>query len=246
MKSTENLKILIYDCEIIKCIPDLRKVNLGHLEYCKGWDDYQNMGISVIGAAINTQAWGSSKDTWHYIANTDFYPDIDKIEKFNPLEVFQEGLDKTDVLVGFNNQSFDDNLIKANGFTITEDIINYDILAEIWEGAGLPRQFEYLISAGFSLGAICEANGLGSKSGDGANAAVLWQEGKETEVIEYCMNDIDLTRKLFELIQEEGEIVDPRQFNEKIKYYNPDKDYTKPIKVKTLQQILNKREIKND
>lgn len=42
-------KILIYDCEIIKAIRDPKKVDLAHIEYCNGWDDYENMGISVIG-----------------------------------------------------------------------------------------------------------------------------------------------------------------------------------------------------
>ena len=217
-------KILIYDCEIIKAIRDPKKVDLAHIEYCNGWDDYENMGISVIG--VNFITTGIDRVFNHTI-------DVD-------LQSFKLGLDRTDVLVGFNNQSFDDKLIKANGFVIPEHVVNYDLLAEIWEGAGLGREFIYPTHAGFGLDAICKANGLGEKSGDGANAAILWQKGKHQEVIDYCENDIRLTRKLFDLIQETGEIRDPREDNFYFKKYNPDFEF-KPIKVRKLRELLDAR-----
>ena len=216
------MKILIYDCEIIKSIRDQKKVDLAHIEYCNGWDDYENMGISVIGVNFIDED----------LRDEVFSHNCDK-----GLETFQDGLYVADVLVGFNNQSFDDNLIKANGFIIPDNVVNYDLLAEIWEGAGLGREFVYPTHAGFGLDAICKANGLGEKSGDGANAAVLWQKGKHQEVIDYCENDIRLTRKLFDLIQETGEIKDPREDKVYFKQYNPDFEF-KPIKVRKLSELL--------
>lgn len=44
------MKILIYDCEIIKCIPIRSEKRDPSLEYCAGWEDYDGMGISLIGA----------------------------------------------------------------------------------------------------------------------------------------------------------------------------------------------------
>lgn len=221
-------KILIYDCEIIKAIPEEKKMPLADIEYCMGWDDLPNMGISVIGVNfIDTDT-----DTDIYINHSDINE-----YKYDKLLAFQDGLNGTDALVGFNNQHFDDNLIKANGFNIPETIVNYDLLAEIWEGAGLGRVFVYPTHAGFSLEAICKANGIGEKSGSGANAAVLWQRGKHQEVIDYCMNDIKLTRALFDLIQEKGEIVDPRIDNYYFNLHNPGFEF-KPIKVRKLQELL--------
>lgn len=219
-------KILIYDCEIIKAIIDPKKVDLAHIEYCNGWDDYENMGISVIGVNFISEEGDGVFN--HNVNNNS---DLD-------IKGFQFGLDAADVLVGFNNQSFDDKLIKANGFVIPETVVNYDLLAEIWEGAGLGREFVYPTHAGFGLDAICKANGLGEKSGDGANAAILWQNGKHKEVIDYCENDIKLTRKLFDLIQETGEIKDPREDNFYFKKNNPDFIF-KPIKVRKLSELKN-------
>ena len=218
-------KILIYDCEIIKAIRDPKKVDLAHIEYCNGWDDYENMGISVIGVNII-----DTNDGFDFVTNHNATLNTD-------LRTFQIGLNGTEVLVGFNNQSFDDKLLKANGFIIPDTVINYDLLAEIWEGAGLGREFVYSTHAGFGLDAICKANGLGEKSGDGANAAILWQKGKHQEVIDYCENDIRLTRKLFDLIQETGEIKDPREDNFYFKKHNPDFEF-KPIKVRKLSELL--------
>ena len=222
------MKILIYDCEIIKSIRDPKKVDLQGIEYCDSWQDYENMGISVIGVNFIDKEDKNDSIFAHHI-NSEYTG--------SRLKDFQEGLNTTNALVGFNNQSFDDNLIKANGFIIPENVINYDILAEIWEGAGLSRTFVYPTHAGFGLDAICKANGLGEKSGDGANAAVLWQRGKHQEVIDYCLNDIKLTRKLFDLIQEKGEIKDPREDNFYFNKYNPGFEF-KPIKVRKLSEIL--------
>ena len=221
------MKILIYDCEIIKAVPDKNKVNLGHIEYCNGWDDFENMGISVIG--VNCISKEVDK-----VFNFNALPNNDAMEC---IDTFQYMLDDADVLVGFNNQHFDDNLIKANGFTIPENVVNYDILAEIWEAAGLGRVFVYPSHTGFSLGSICEANGIGSKTGSGANAAILWQQGKVKEVIEYCENDIRLTKQLFDLIQEKGEIIDPRINNYYFNKYNQGFEF-KPLKVRKLKDLV--------
>lgn len=228
------MNVLIYDSEIIKCIPDPRKINLAHLEYCEGWEDHKNMGISVIGTyrfnkKYNFEAYEAFSEDYININNLDF--NTAEIEDFDMI------LSYIDVIVGFNNQHFDDNLLKANGFIIPENVINYDLLAEIWEAAGLGRTFEYPSHTGFSLDAICRANGLGEKSGTGTLAPELWQKGKKQEVIEYCMNDIKLTKALFDLIQEKGEIRDPRQYNKYFIKYNPDFEF-KPLKVKKLKDLV--------
>ena len=42
--------MLIYDLEIVKAIPDRKKAREPDIEYCSGWHDHANMGVSVIGA----------------------------------------------------------------------------------------------------------------------------------------------------------------------------------------------------
>lgn len=206
------MKILIYDCEIIKAIPVDYKLEqpIEGIEYCNGWDDVENMGISVIGTYNN---W--SKEKIAFVepgVNMQMIQDNKgPIPNQVDLRHFQELLDEADVLVGFNNQNFDDKLIKANGFVIPDKVVNYDILQEIWRAVGLGPEFTYPYHAGFSLAQACKVNGLKPKTGTGANAAILWQRGKYEEVIDYCLNDIEITTELFrKIVNNNGWINNPK------------------------------------
>lgn len=198
------MKILVYDCEIIKAVPiDYKNVEpIAGIEYCEGWKDFDNMGISVIGAYLSWEK--------EFIAFTD-ESKVKKTSKVLPLSYFQDALNEADILVGFNHISFDNNLIRANGFEIPTDIRHYDILVEMWSAVGLGPDFMFPHHAGFSLDQTCKVNGIGEKTGTGANAAVLWQRGHYQEVIDYCLHDVNLTLNLLRNIQEnDGWIMNPK------------------------------------
>ncbi len=73
---------------------------------------------------------------------------------------------------------------------------SYDILAEIWK-VDPSRKFERGLN---SLDAISQANGLGAKEMTGAQAPLLWQQGRYAEVIGYCQGDVEKTKALFDLV----------------------------------------------
>ena len=113
------LNAIIYDCEIIRCIPPRDGIRNDDLAYCDGWHDYEGMGISVIGA-------------YDYVTGQPpFY---------------------------------------------------------------IPRKTR----AGYSLDALALANLGQAKTGHGALAPELWQQGRYHEVIRYCLNDVWLTKQLFD------------------------------------------------
>jgi RNase_H superfamily len=80
---------------------------------------------------------------------------------------------------------------------------SYDILATIWQ-VDPARKFERGLN---SLDAIAQANGLGAKGMDGATAPRLWAQKCYAEVLNYCANDVRITRKLFETIVETGTLL---------------------------------------
>ena len=209
------MRSMIYDCEIIKGIlPEYSNMlPIAGIEYCDGWDDHANMGISVIGTY---NSW--DKEYVAYVEDKVFNSLIstgivsELKFKVRALSDFQKDLGATDILVGFNNQHFDDKLIEANGFKIPELKLNYDILAEAWQSLGMAREFVYPSHAGYSLARFCEVNGLKHKSGSGEQAPINWQKGKYLEVINYCMNDIEITRQLFNTIMgNKGWILNPKE-----------------------------------
>lgn len=108
------------------------------------------------------------------------------------------------LLVSFNGIHFDFGVLAAVLFdagdgALADDLTtlaanSYDILAEVWHITG--RDY----AKGNSLDALCQVNNLGRKTGHGAHALRLWQEGRIAEVLNYCQNDVMLTKKLFELV----------------------------------------------
>ena len=47
------MKILTFDNEIQKCIPEKGVPNDPRYKYCEGWKDYENMGIALVAVACN-------------------------------------------------------------------------------------------------------------------------------------------------------------------------------------------------
>lgn len=177
-------KVLIYDCEIKRCIPPKNGEKNPRYEYCGGWGDFPNMGIACVGIWTN------------WIGYEVFLE--------SELSRFQELIDRADEIIGFNSLSFDDRLMAANGIQIQT---TYDLLCEARLASGQPAQYSpEKTRPGYGLNALAKATLGKGKTGTGENAPILWQEGKRGEVIQYCLADVALTRELWE---RKSAIVDP-------------------------------------
>ena len=210
--------MLVYDIEIKNAIQGRGEKKIGGITYCDGWDDHKNMGISTV------CVYDYDQDRYRAFGD-------DNIEEFGEL------ICNHDIIVGFNNIKFDNAVIAAeaakaegmlgidppaqgpDGFTasIKEmlDEKSYDILVEIWVGAGLGREFKYPGSIGYSLDAMVKENGTSSlpnigKTGNGAMAPILYQRGEIFNVVDYCLADVWLTKKLLDLIIVDGKLISPR------------------------------------
>lgn len=174
--TTSPLDLIVYDIEIVKCIPDYKKPNEAGLEYCGGWDDHANMGISVL-CAYDTRAQAP------------------RIFLQDNLPVFAKFIEGRTV-AGFNNHGFDDKLLAANGITVGA---SYDLCAEMRVAVGEPRAFTRGITkGGRTLDNIAGINLNLQKTMSGSLAPVAWQRGQHGEVIDYCMRDVMLTVALIE------------------------------------------------
>ena len=189
--------MIVYDCEIINAIKPKKASEVRKdIKYCDGWEDYKGMGVSCVGL------YDTVKRS-HYMACAT--PMLESLLKETglPYELtgikdIHEVVSVVDVLVGFNNLKFDKNLMKANGFEF--NLVEYDIIQEVWAAVGLSPVFNYRTHGGFSLGDIASANFGMEKTGDGGNAPLLYQTGRYRELADYCHNDIVLTVNVLELI----------------------------------------------
>ncbi len=163
-----RFKGVIYDLEIIKCVPG-KAARDPKLQYCAGWNDYANMGIACICAF----------DCWE-----------------REIRVFTKGnfgdfiklLTEREEVIGFNSRKFDDNVCKAYNLQVKS---TYDIMEEAMIAAKTDKFI------GMGLGNLCTENGVKFEKADGAQAPVNWQMGNYGAVIDYCIKDVMATYKMF-------------------------------------------------
>ncbi|MCP4077072.1 MAG: DUF1998 domain-containing protein, partial [Gammaproteobacteria bacterium] len=134
-----------------------------------GWNRAEKMGVSV---AIR------------YDSNTKKYH-----------EYFQDDVDQliidlktTDLVIGFNIIRFDYKVLSGLSDFNFHSLPTLDILMKVHERLGYRLSLDALASQ--TLGS--------QKSADGLKALQWWQEGKMNKIIEYCKQDVRVTKDLYE------------------------------------------------
>lgn len=185
------MNIIIYDLEIIRAIPNRDGSKEEGIEYCTGWHDHQNMGISVNGVY-------------------DYYEDRYRVFTDDNRDEWQHLLLRNPIAVGFNSIPFDNAVLSQTGWKVPESETCYDILREQWMAAGLGPDFQYPSHAGYGLDDTCKANKMPGKTGNGALAPILWQRAEIGKVIDYCLTDVHRTKLLLDRIINAGGLYSPK------------------------------------
>ncbi|HEX5774749.1 MAG TPA: ribonuclease H-like domain-containing protein [Candidatus Paceibacterota bacterium] len=105
-------------------------------------------------------------------------------------------LEKADVLIGYNSDAFDVPLLNKYYPGDLSKIRSVDLLVEVYEVLGRRLRLQNLAEA--TLGA--------KKSGDGLKSVEWWQQGLTDKVREYCIQDVRLTRQLYDYALEHGKL----------------------------------------
>ena len=93
-----------------------------------------------------------------------------------------------DLVVGFNVLSFDYEVLRAYTDDLLDDIETVDMLAHIHKRLGFRVSLDNLASTTLKT----------SKSADGLQAVRWYKQGRMQEILEYCQQDVEVTRKLYE------------------------------------------------
>lgn len=97
-------------------------------------------------------------------------------------------LEHADLLIGFNSDAFDIPLLNRYYPGDLTHLRSLDLLSEVQKVLGRRIRLQSLAEATLGRG----------KSGDGLTASEWWKEGKKDKVREYCIEDVRLTRELYE------------------------------------------------
>ncbi|MFA5942461.1 MAG: ribonuclease H-like domain-containing protein [Candidatus Paceibacterota bacterium] len=123
-------------------------------------------------------------------SHTDRYTSYDKedLSKLWPI------IESADMLIGFNSDSFDIPLLNRYYPGNLSHIRSLDLLSEVQKVLGRRIRLQSLAEATLGKG----------KSGDGLKAGEWWREGKKDEVRAYCIEDVRLTRELYDYALSHG------------------------------------------
>ena len=106
-------------------------------------------------------------------------------------------LKAADRVIGFNLLQFDYPVLKAYTAERLSDLKTLDLLDDIYNILGFR----------VSLDALAQATLGASKSADGLTAIRWFREGKLEQLIAYCRDDVDITRRLFEHGRDNGGVM---------------------------------------
>jgi len=106
-------------------------------------------------------------------------------------------IESTDMLITFNGDHFDIPLLNKYYPGDLLKIKSLDLLKEMQKSAGRRMKLDQIAEG--TLGV--------NKSGDGLLAIKLWREGKIEELKKYCLDDVRITKDLYEYALQNGKLI---------------------------------------
>lgn len=139
--------------------------------------DYSRMEISVVG--VHDSETG---ELTSYVR-----------EEFNQLWPI---IERADLLIGFNSDSFDIPILNRYYPGDLTKIRSLDLLTEVYNALGRRIRLQSLAEATLGVG----------KSGNGLEAVEWWQQGEVEKVRKYCMDDVKITRQIYDYALKHGKL----------------------------------------
>lgn len=157
-----------------------------------------------IATPIKNNDWEAAKRGENGISSLVCYDNVS--ERYHLYDDFTfpqcvEHLNSADLLVGFNSLEFDTPCFQGyTGCTLVPP--QFDILQAVWQALGSRK-------SGWKLDAIAQRTINEGKSGTGESAPKLYAEGRFGELFDYNLNDVYITRKLYNHIVSFGTLTRP-------------------------------------
>ncbi|MGA3083911.1 MAG: DEAD/DEAH box helicase [Thermodesulfobacteriota bacterium] len=166
--------------------PDSRNLRLGFFdletqrlaEEVGGWGNKHLMRLSV-GVVYDSQ-----DDRFYHYQEADIQALIKHLKKF-------------DLIVGFNVKSFDFGVLTGYSSFDFNSLPTLDLLEDVFSCLGFRLSLDHLGQK--TLGT--------PKSGDGLMAVQWFRERKFELLTEYCQQDVEITKSLFEFGQKKGHVL---------------------------------------
>ena len=105
-------------------------------------------------------------------------------------------LEKADLLIGFNSEHFDIPLLNKYYSGALSKIRGVDLLKEV----------KKVLGRRIKLDTLAEATLGRKKTGEGTESVRWWRAGEVEKVIKYCIEDVRITKELYEYTLRHGHL----------------------------------------
>ncbi|MBI2607506.1 MAG: ribonuclease H-like domain-containing protein [Candidatus Doudnabacteria bacterium] len=124
---------------------------------------------------------------------------LNKFSTFTESQLFRLGemLAEADQIIGFNIKNFDFPVLQPYLSFKLNKIPHLDILEEV----------EKLIGHRVKLDNLAQTTLGTAKSGDGLMALKLFKQGRMEELKKYCLDDVKITRDLYNYVRKYGKLI---------------------------------------
>lgn len=154
-----------------------------------GWDNYEALKISVVGI---------------YSYNQDKYFCYEEAEMEKIAEFFKDDVK----IVGFSSNRYDVPVLNLY-FQKLKDRSQLNLWEK--ERVDILQEIELATGGRVSLNRLAEANLGEVKTGHGSEAITLFKEGRIDELKSYCLKDVELTKKIYDLYTNNKELLVPNK-----------------------------------
>lgn len=127
----------------------------------------------------------------------EYLTDSYKVYEEKELMELDKRFQKADLLLGFNSAGFDLPVLSNYFFTPVDRFPHLDLMTEIEKNRGHRA----------SLDSVAKPTLKAKKSGSGLDAIMYWKEGRMDELKKYCLEDVRITKEVFEYGCREGKIL---------------------------------------
>ncbi len=106
-------------------------------------------------------------------------------------------LEKADLLIGYNSDHFDIPLLNKYYPGDLTKIKSLDILAEIKNSFGRRMKLDQIAEGSLGI----------NKSSVGPQAVIWWKQGEYDKVIQYCLDDVKITKDVYDYAKTNNKLV---------------------------------------
>ncbi len=156
-----------------------------------GEENLKKLDVSVVGV---------------YSYKNNAYSCFDETELEKLKEVFQQ----SDLLIGFAVKRFDlpvlEKYLSPKGDFDFCNIPCFDILEKIEQSLGHRVKLDDLAKANLGIG----------KTAVGLEAIEFYRNGEIKKLKDYCLNDVKITKELYEMLKSQGHLWIPKRFSGKM------------------------------